>query len=93
MNEFTDEQKQMLQNMGALGYPPEKISSIMNLTLNEVEKEFKDEKSELKKLYLKGADYANYLIDFKLFELAQKGDIRAIDKLEARKRELNKKKK
>ena len=38
------------------------------------------------KTYMKGSDMANYLIDLKLFEMAQSGDIKAIDKLSERKK-------
>lgn len=86
MNKLTEEQQKMLKNMGALGYPPVKILNIMEFDKSEFDKEFKNENSEIKKCYNQGADYANYLIDLKLFEMAQSGDIKAIDKLEARKK-------
>lgn len=90
MNNLTEEECKMLQNMGALKYPVSKICSIMGFDSKEFEKEFKNENSQIKKLYNKGLDYAAYLIDLKLFEKSQQGDIQAINKLEARQKSANK---
>lgn len=86
MNNYTDEQKKMIKNMGALNYPAATISSLMGLDCNVIEKELKNKESEFYKIYQSGADYANYLIDLKLFEMAQSGDIQALNKLELRKK-------
>jgi hypothetical protein len=88
MNNLTEEQKKKLQNMGALGYSPELIAEMMDLDLGKVEKDFIDSKSDLYKLYNKGKNQANYLIDLKLFEMAQSGDLKAIDKLTQRKEDI-----
>lgn len=86
MTNLKEEQLAMLKNMGALGYPPSKIASIMSFSEKEVAESLKNKESDAAKAYQEGADYADYLIDLKLFEMCQSGDIRAMDKLEARKR-------
>jgi len=40
----------------------------------------------LSKLLQKGRDMADYVIDLKLFEMAKSGDIKALEKLDYRKR-------
>lgn len=88
--ELTDEQRKMLMNFGALGYPLAKILSIMDLDDPQgFESDFSDPDSEIAKIYQKGAEKAQYLIDLKLFEMAQAGDLRALEKHEERKRALN----
>lgn len=88
MNNLTDEQKKMLKNMGALGYQADKISTIMKFDLAELKSQLEDKNSEISKLYVEGADFAAYIIDLKLFEMAQSGDIKAMDKLEKRQKEM-----
>jgi hypothetical protein len=84
MNNLTDDQCKMLKNMGALGYGADKISSIMGIDMNDVENDLNNEESQIFKLYKEGKDYAAYIIDLKLFEMAQSGDIKALEKLEKR---------
>lgn len=86
MSNYSDEQIKMIKNMGALSYPSNVIASIMNLEVEFVEKELKNKDSEFYKHYNAGYTYANYLIDLRLFEMAQSGDIKAIDKFEMRKK-------
>ena len=78
MNEFTDDQKKMIKNMGALGYQADKICSIMKFDLIMIKSAMVDKNSEFMKLYTEGADFASYVIDLKLFEMAQSGDIKAM---------------
>ena len=73
-------------NFGAFKYDPEKMANILGLNIEDVSVAMNDENSEFKKLYNIGADRADYVIDLKLFEMAQTGDIKALDKLEMRKR-------
>lgn len=73
-------------NCGAFGYPPEKVASILELDLEDVEHDLRDEFSTLYKLYKKGQDAADYAIDLKLFELAQSGDLKALEQFNIRKR-------
>lgn len=88
MTNLNEEQIKMLKNMGALGYPSSKIASVMQLEIAEVRTQMNDSNSDFFKNYHAGADMANYLIDLKLFEMAQSGDIKAIDKLSERKRNM-----
>lgn len=89
MNNLTEDQKKMLKNMGALGYPAKKISNIMKLDVSFLESQLSNQNSEIFKIYNEGADYASYIIDLKLFEMAQSGDIKAIEKMEKRRKEVN----
>ncbi len=67
-------------------YDSKKIASILELDKDEVDSELKNEESELSKLLQKGKDMADYVIDLKLFEMAKTGDIKALEKLDLRKR-------
>lgn len=83
---ITKEQEEQVINFGAFGYSENKIANILGVDVDEVIKEKKDKKSELSKLLQKGKDMSDYVIDLKLFEMAKSGDIKALDKLELRKR-------
>jgi hypothetical protein len=86
MNNLNEEQVKMLKNMGALAYQPSKIASIMGFSISDVSTAMDDVSSEFHKIYTSGSNMANYLIDLKLFEMAQSGDIKAMDKLSERKK-------
>jgi len=81
-----EEQKEQVINFGAFNYSSRKIASILELNQNEVDSELKNKESELSKLIQKGKDMADYVIDLKLFEMAKTGDIKALNKLDNRKR-------
>ena len=81
--------EEMIVNFGALEYDAEKISIILGEDIEEVKKEMKNKNSDLFKLLQKGKYLAEYLIDLKLFEMAKSGDIKALDKLDSRKRDRN----
>ena len=81
--------EEMIINFGALGYSGNKIANILGLNPNDVILEAKNPNSELSKLLRKGRDMADYVIDLKLFEMAKSGDIKALEKLELRKRTQN----
>lgn len=84
---LTEEQSKMLKNMGSLGYLPKKISLIMpEFTETFLTLELKRADSPIKKVYEEGSNFADYLLDLKLFEMARAGDIKALEKLEQRKR-------
>ena len=85
MIQFTNEQREQIINFGAFGYSENRISSILELDIDEVTKDFSDKNSELSKLLQKGKVMADYVIDLKLFELAKSGDIKALSKLQTRK--------
>lgn len=82
---MTDKEKQMIINFGALGYAPKMCAIILGWELTEFEKHYNDHQSELYKAYEAGAIKSEYVIDLKLFEQAQQGDIKSLDKLNQRK--------
>ncbi|MGR3221298.1 MAG: hypothetical protein ACUZ8H_15995 [Candidatus Anammoxibacter sp.] len=84
--EIKKEQEEEIINFGAFEYGADKISSILGVAISEIEKDINNKKSKLFMLLKKGADMADYAIDLKLFDLARSGDIKALDKLESRKR-------
>ena len=88
---LNENQIKMLKNCGALGYPASKIASVMELPIKVIEDGLGDKESDISKAYQAGIDYADYVIDLKLFDLARQGDIKAMDKLEKRKLELKRK--
>lgn len=77
-----------ITTLGTLGYPVEKIINILDISI-ENEKQFTTDfnilTSEVRRAYQKGVDKSDFAIDQKLFELAQTGDIQAIEKYEMRK--------
>ena len=66
MSNLTEDQQKEMVNMGALGYTPEVIASIMSFKESDVVSELKNKDSELSKLYLKGQNMNQYKIDLKL---------------------------
>lgn len=77
---MTDSEKEKIINFGALYYDAANMATILEWPLKEVESLMKDEKSEFKKLYLKGGAVADYLLNVKIFEMAKSGDLKAFDK-------------
>ena len=90
---LTEEQKNIIIDCGAYGYDANRIAGILELSITEIEAELKNYSSEIFHLYQKGVYRAEYVIDKKLFELAQSGDIKALEKLELRKKLRNAKNK
>lgn len=80
------ENEEQVVNFGVFAYGAKKIANILGVDLKEVEAEMNDKNSILSKLLEKGRDVSDYVIDLKLFEMAKSGDIKALDKLEFRKR-------
>lgn len=83
--EIKKEQEEQIINFGVFEYDAEKIASILDIEKNIIEIEMEDKESKFSKLLKKGRDYSDYVIDLKLFEMAQTGDIKALDKLQKRK--------
>lgn len=79
--------EEMIVNFGALGYNASKMAIIIGAEEIEIETLMKDSSSAFSKLYKKGVGVAEYVIDLKLFELAKTGDIKALEKLDQRKRQ------
>lgn len=78
--ELTKEQQEQVINFGAFGYKAEKAATILEIS----EDQFKKDK-EIQRLYKKGEYMAEYVLDLKLFNLAQNGDMKAFEKFEIRK--------
>lgn len=83
---ITKEQEETVINCGAFGYDAAKMASILQIEETEIASAMDDEYSQFSALLKKGRDMADYMIDEKLFQLAITGDIKALEKLEARKR-------
>lgn len=79
------ENPEMIANFGALGYDAKKMSSILGVSEVEIVQELKNKDSEFAKLFQKGVDMSEYVIDMKIFNLAKQGDLAAIALFEERK--------
>lgn len=82
---INDHDGDVIINCGAFNYQAPKIANILDWPVSEVENLLNDINSDLSKLYVKGKDRADYVIDLKLFELAQSGDLKALEEFENRK--------
>ncbi len=82
---ITKEQEEQIINFGVFGYSEKKIANILGLDVTEVSNDINNKNSDLFKLLEKGKDMSDYVIDLKLFQMAQSGDIKALDKLQRRK--------
>ena len=80
------ENEEQIINFGVFGYDALKMGNILNMKEAEIQNEMKNETSDFYKLFQKGRDMADYVIDLKLFEMAKSGDIKALEKLDFRKR-------
>lgn len=86
---MTDKSKKAIVDGGAIGYDAETILMLVDDDdLKELTRQSSAEDSEFWKLYNKGQVKHQYIIDQKLLEMAQSGDIKAIDKMEFRKRKM-----
>lgn len=79
------ENPEMIANFGALGYDTKKMSSILGVPEIEILSELKNKDSEFAKLFQKGVDMSEYVIDMKIFNIAKQGDLAAITLFEKRK--------
>ncbi|HBL77729.1 MAG TPA: hypothetical protein DD458_21075 [Prolixibacteraceae bacterium] len=82
---YTEEQITQIHNFGAFNYPPEKMANIIDMTIEEIQTEIQNKDSDFYKYFNAGKDKADYVIDCKLFELAQTGDLKALEQFEDRK--------
>jgi hypothetical protein len=76
--EMTAEEKAMAVNLGALGYPPAICRKVMDDGICD--------HPDFQNHYERGEARGEYVIDLKLLELSQQGDLKALAKLEQRKR-------
>jgi hypothetical protein len=84
--EISKELEEQIVNFGVFDYSSKKIASILGEDELKIKELMNDKNSEFSKLLLKGKDMSDYMIDIKLFELARAGDLKALDKLDARKK-------
>lgn len=76
--------EEIIINCGAFSYDARRIANVIDIEEEQVKLLLADKSSQFYKLYHKGKDKSDYAIDVKLFELAQSGDIKALDKLNER---------
>jgi len=79
---MNEEMQQQFMDFGALGYSEFKMYCILGLSSEE----FKDIYSEGAFYYEKGKSNFEFQLDRKLMQLAMNGDMKAMDKLERKKR-------
>lgn len=80
------QERERIMNLGVFGYNAAQCAAVLGWELEEVENLLSSNDSEFFVLYEKGKIKADYIIDIKLFEQAQAGDLKSLDKLEMRKR-------
>ena len=85
--EISEKEAEIIINCGVFEYDTRRISNVLDKDFETVKNQMQDHNSKLYKLYMQGIDKADYVLDLKLFEMAQTGDISAIEKLESRKRD------
>ncbi len=78
------EQEEQIVNFGVFNYDAQKIGNILGFSEDVIKEEMSSSDSQLSLLLQKGKDMAEYVIDVKLFEMAQAGDLKALAKLEMR---------
>jgi len=79
---MSEEIQQKYMDFGALGYKKDRIALILGLTKSDLEKQWKD----YERYYKQGSSEFDFQIDRKLMGLAMGGDMKAMDKLERKKR-------
>lgn len=83
---ITKQQEEQIIHFGVFQYDAQKIASLLGCDLKDVQSELQSQGSLLNRLLQKGKDMADYVIDLKLFEMAKNGDLKALEKLEFRKK-------
>lgn len=83
---MSEEQKDQWINFGAFMYDAIKISNILGVPAKNVEEIMEHKDSQEMMLYRRGLDRADYILDMKLFEMAQSGDLKAFDKFNHRRK-------
>ena len=73
-------------DFGAFSYLPDKMAAVLDWPIEEIREMYADPCGEFRKLYDKGVHMADYVLDKKLFELASKGDLKAIEKFQLKRR-------
>jgi len=83
---MNDEQIAYIKNFGAMAYDSSRMAIILKMDEDFIIKEMNNVKSEFYKAYEEGRLLNEYLIDLRLIEMAQSGDLKAISTLEIRKK-------
>jgi len=78
------EEEEKIINCGAFGYNYEQTAAVLDWDLEELKIRYNEDKSTIKKLYERGKHKADYVIDCKLFELSQSGDLKALETFRVR---------
>ena len=85
--ELSNEDLSTITKCGMLEYKIDKIINILDFEdIKYLEIQFNDKSSPAYRAYKKGLDKADLMIDSKLFDMALKGDLKALHKYESRKR-------
>jgi len=85
--EYTEDFLNKVVQMGILGYDVAKVINVLDVEEQDEQQftsDFANPESLVFKRYKKGVDKAEYALDAKLFDLAQKGNIAAMKKWEER---------
>jgi len=85
--EYTEDFLNKVVQMGILGYDVAKVINVLDVEEQDEQQftsDFANTESLVFKRYKKGVDKAEYALDAKLFDLAQKGNIAAMKKWEER---------
>ncbi len=77
---------EMLHNFGAFEYSNYQIAALLKQDVHVVEQTMKDKNSELYRCYEYGKQMREYVIDQKLFDLVQVGDMAALREFEKRRK-------
>jgi len=78
---MTDELRKNLLDFGALGYSSQQMALVLGLSVAGVEDMLKGGGQDV---YDQGRERFRFALDRKIMELAMKGDLKAIEKLESR---------
>lgn len=84
-NGISESEADMIVDFGAFSYDAAKMAAILGWPIEDLN-ETKAENKEFQRLYEKGRHMADYVLDKKLFELASKGDLKAIEKMQIKRK-------
>lgn len=76
---MSNEEKNMILDFGALGYSKEKCAKILGTSIDDLTEEFET-------TYERGKLLSDYKIDAKVLEMAHQGDMKALQRLEIKKK-------
>lgn len=86
---LSKEEEEKIINCGAFGYNYQKSAAILGWEVEELKSLYNEKDSKVKRLYESGKHKADYVIDCKLFELSQTGDLKALDTFRERTRRID----